>query len=78
MGDSINGLMKEVKLEGQNNTLTNNNMSSCMDWQIPSENSLDNLGPAAAMYWNAAIGGGGGGSGWPDGMNYGSSVAPLI
>ncbi|RWW21946.1 hypothetical protein GW17_00013873 [Ensete ventricosum] len=80
MGDSINGMMKEVKLEGQTNTMTNNNMSSCIDWQIPSENSLDNLGPAAAMYWNAAIGGGGGGGGvgWPDGMNYGSSVAPLI
>ncbi|CAL9778682.1 unnamed protein product [Musa acuminata subsp. burmannicoides] len=80
MGDSINGMMKEVKLEGQTNTMTNNNMSSCIDWQIPSENSLDNLGPAAAMYWNAAIGGGGGGggAGWPDGTNYGSSVAPLI
>ncbi|URE39211.1 dof zinc finger protein [Musa troglodytarum] len=72
---SLNAMTKEVKLEGQTNNLMNSNTSSCTDWQIPSMNSLDNFGPAAATYWNVVIGGT---SGWPDGMNYGSSVTPLI
>ncbi|WOK91850.1 dof zinc finger protein DOF1.4-like [Canna indica] len=75
MSGGIDGMMKEVKLEGQNNNMIDNgNISSCIDWQIPPENSLDNnFGPAANLYWNAAIGG------WPEfSTNCGSSIAPLI
>ncbi|CAL9134303.1 unnamed protein product [Musa textilis] len=68
MSESINGMMKEVKLEGQTNHTMNDNINSCIDWQIPPENSLDDYSPAAAVYWNAAIGGG---AGWPDGTNCG-------
>ncbi|RZS14581.1 hypothetical protein BHM03_00046283 [Ensete ventricosum] len=75
IGGSLNAMTKEVKLEGQTINFINSNTSSCTDWQIPSVNSLDNFGPAAATYWNVVIGGTGG---WPDGMNYGSSVTPLI
>ncbi|WOL15167.1 dof zinc finger protein DOF1.4-like isoform X1 [Canna indica] len=50
MSGSINGMTKEVKLEhGQTN---NNIINSCIEWQIPVDNSLDNFAPAATMYWN--------------------------
>ena len=70
-------MMKSVKLEGQTNDMINSNISSYIDWQIPNptEISLDNFGPAAAMYWNSAISGG---SSWPENTNLGSSLTPLI